>query len=272
MKRASIAAIAIMVIVVVIVAAFAYEEYVYYTPGKILGPVETVTVQGNGSTIVIPSGETIVINSTDNGARAGPMISATSPIYHYVICELHVKGYYILTGSWHSTVASLFLVYGNMTVFIDPPRPYETHGIINRTLSPGYYTIEIGGWVGDRIAITGSIVAKSYYPYRVGSFYLPSGTVITGPRTYSVYLNQSASLTGSFTVGGAFWFSINSSSGSSSFGSYNSSSKPLLHSFNPFGQNSFPPVGPGMVDVTFAEGTFYINQTMEFVYYVDSST
>ncbi|MCL6002520.1 MAG: hypothetical protein M1556_02605 [Candidatus Thermoplasmatota archaeon] len=271
MKEATIVAMAIGVVAIVILTAFAFSD-IYSSPGKNLGPVGVAALQGNGSTVIIPADKTIIINSADSGAPAGPMVTSTSPIYHYVTYEIQARGYYILTGSWRSTVSSLFLVDGINTVFIDPPSPYETQGTVEKTLSPGDYYIEIGGWVGDRVTITSSIEAKSYFPYVVGSFNLPSGTTLTGPKTYSVYLNQSASLMGSFTVGGAFWFSISSSSGSASFGSYNTTSKPSLYVFNPFSQYSSPPVGPGLVNITFAQGTFYINQTLEFIYYVDNST
>jgi hypothetical protein len=271
MKRAIVAVIAVVVAVTVILTAFALNEYIYSSQRENLGKVVTVTVQGNGSTVIIPSGRTITITSNDRWAYAGPVINASSPKYYYVTFELHVKGYYILTGSWQSTVFSLFILC-NSKICMGPPAPDQTQGAVRQTISPGYYLIEIGGWLGDNVTITSSIEATSYHPYPVGSFYLPSGTVITGPKTYSTYLNESACLIGSFTVEGAFSFSVNGDNGSFSFGSSNTSAKPLLYKFNPFFPNSPRPFSPGFVNITFAEGTFYINQTMEFVYYVDSST
>ncbi len=269
MRKVVIAAMVIAVVAIVIVAALEYNQYVYYSRGGSYGNMGTITIQGNGTATIIPAGKTITITSNDMGARAGPVITSSSPIYHYVSYQLDVFGYYILTGSWHSTVSSFVEVYFNGAISMEPPTPYETQGSLKQTLETGTYYIVIGGWVGDSITMTRSIEARSYHPYVVGSFSLPSGIVITGPKTYSLYLNQSASLNGSFTVGGAFWFSVSGPYNSFSFGSYNTSAEPTTYSFNPFARNS-PSIGPGLVNVTFLEGTFYINQTLEFIYFVNN--
>ena len=266
MKKAIVVIVAAILVIVTI-------GILFYSPGQLHNPLEVISVQGNvSSSVVIPSGKTIAITPWDEGMRGGAMITFSTPIFHSVTYELNVEGYYIITGSWKSTGETLFFVVKNQTVFMEFPTPNKSSGILNQTLSPGIYAIIIGGWVGDVVSITSSVELRSYVPHKVGSFMIPSGTVIVGPKTYSIYLDQPASLSGSFTVGGSYWFSLENSSFSSSFGSYNSSSEPYLYSFDPFSPNSQPPLNPGFYNLSFAKGTFYINQTMEFVYIFDYST
>ncbi|MGC8655804.1 MAG: hypothetical protein ACP5TG_04840 [Thermoplasmata archaeon] len=106
MRKVVIAAMVIAVVAIVIVAALEYNQYVYYSRGGSYGNMGTITIQGNGKATIIPAGKAITITSNDMGARAGPVITSSSPIYHYVSYQLDVFGYYILTGSWHSTVTS----------------------------------------------------------------------------------------------------------------------------------------------------------------------
>lgn len=274
MKRVILIAVAVTIIIVVVATGFAYYEYTYHSPGGKYALAGTFYVQGNKSAVIFPSGTTIVVNSTDVGSPDGPMVTSTSPIHHSIFYNIEVKGYYLFTGSWQSSGESFLYIYSSSTptVTMEPPYPFENHGTIDQTLPTGNYTVWIGGYVGDRISITRGWKLEPSSSHQVGSFYVPAGSVVEGLKTYSFYLNESASLAGSFTVGGSYLFSINSSSGSSSSGSYNSSLRPSLFSFNLTGTDYAFQLDPGHCDVTFAEGTFYINQTLELVYYFDNST
>ncbi len=216
MKRVILIAVAVTIIIVVVATGFAYYEYTYHSPGGKYALAGTFYVQGNKSAVIFPSGTTIVVNSTDVGSPDGPMVTSTSPIHHSIFYSIEVRGYYLFTGSWQSSGESFLYIYSSSTpiVTMEPPYPFENHGTIDQTLPTGNYTIWIGGYVGDRISIIRGWKLEPSSPHQVGSFYVPAGSVVEEPKTYSFYLNESASLAGSFTVGGSYWFSINSSRGS----------------------------------------------------------
>lgn len=218
----------------------------------------------------LQSGAVITITSSDTKEVGGGEIvegGFSTNGYYAVIYHLEVRNYSLIRGSWQSNGGSLVWLYGNGEVYMGTPLPEKTEGVLNQTMVPGNYTLIIGGHPGDRITITSSIQIENFTLVEATSFNIPAGTYISSIRTYTFYLNEPAELVGEFTTGGAFYYSLFSSPQGYGFsvGCSNNSEKPVSTQFSisldaPFYQ-------AGYYNLTFGSGTFYVNQTLEFIYF-----
>lgn len=225
------------------------------------------------TSVILKSGTVLNISSSDTKMIGGAEIhNFTTNGYYAQEYRLNVGNYSIISGSWESSGKTLFWIFGSNEIFMETPLPEETHGILNQTLLPAEYTIVIGGYPGDTVSITSPIALRNYTPYQIGSFSIASGVHISSPKTYSFYLNEPGLLVGAFTTGGGeYSYSLHNSNGNG-FGvmCFNTSAKPTLNSFNISWYSQT--YSPGYYNLTFSEGTFYVNQNMEFLYYYDNST
>lgn len=261
------AILATIIVVVMTVAGTAiYVHYDTSVPGT-MNPSSLVSLH---------SGTVIPITLADRAMYGGAAIPHE---FYGIEFNLSLNGYYIITGSWESTGKSLVLIVGDNEFYAEFPLPDESRGILNQTLLPssyGNYTLIIGGYPGDVIRITRSIEVQSYTPSQVGSLSIPAGTEIYSPKVYSSYLDRPCVLVGSFTTGGGTYsYSFSNSPSSNNWATtsvtnYNSSAKPAFIEFN-LSQNPIV-FGPGNCSVSFGGGTFYVNQTLLFLFVYDDSS
>ncbi|MEM4056914.1 MAG: hypothetical protein QW578_07750 [Thermoplasmatales archaeon] len=252
--------IAIVISAMITAGGFLYVHEVYNPPenGKI------------PSSLPIPSGTTIVISTSDRKEIGGLVITASTLHYYAITYEINVTGRYILTGSWSSSGETLVYLFVNNQPYMETPVPDELNGNLNQTIWNGSYTLVIGGYPGDVIHINKEIEISSYVPYVVGTFIIPSGTYVNSPRTYFFNLNKPAILIGEFTAEGCpYEYVLNGTSGGFSVGCYNSSSKPVVVSFSTVINSHL--MNPGNYEFEFVTGNFYVNSTLEFLYYYDLS-
>lgn len=188
----------VAVVLIIIVGVTTYTGITYYSPGGEYWNAGVFSVQRNASKVIFHLGATIVINSSDVGSRDGPMSSSFSKIHHSISYLLDVKGYYLLTGSWRSSGESFLYIYNSsrLVVTLEPPYPFENHGTINMALSPGNYTIWMGGYVGDRISITSDWKLDCYSSENV-TLTLPqsANNTTSNPQTF-LFHNVSFTLFG----------------------------------------------------------------------------
>ncbi|MEM4091208.1 MAG: hypothetical protein QXQ46_10820 [Thermoplasmatales archaeon] len=251
--------IAIVISAMITAGGFLYVHEVYNSPanGKI------------PSSLPIPSGTTIVISTSDRKEIGGLVITASTLPYYAITYEINVTGCYILTGSWSSSGETLVYLFVNNQPYMETPVPDELSGNLDQMIWNGSYTLVIGGYPGDVIHINKEIEISSYVPSAVGKFIIPSGTYVNSPRTYFFHLNKPAILIGEFTAEGCpYEYMLNGTNGTSggfSVGCYNSSAKPVVVSFSTITNSHL--MNPGNYEFEFVTGNFYVNSTVEFLYY-----
>lgn len=208
------------------------------------------------------------ITITNNDVKmlgGGAIINFRNNGYYAVEYNLDLHNYSIVTGKWISTGRSTVWVSGN-GASMELPYPSVTRGSLNMTLVPGKYTLIFGGHPGDVISITDDIAIRSYVPHQIGNFSIPSGTHIYSATTYHFHLNLPGEMAGAFTTPhGVYSINLRSSNGLGfSSNCMNSSAKPDTTTMS-LGPNMVV-YGPGYYNLSFSAG-FYINQTLEFLYY-----
>lgn len=228
------------------------------------------------ASVILHSGTVITINSSDHVMQGGALGNYT---FYEIEYNLSLSSYRILSGSWKSTGLSLVWIEGDNELILEYPIPHETHGFLNQTLLPstyGNYTLVVAGYPGDKISIMSSIELTNYTPSQVGTFSIPVGTEINSPEIYSFYLDRPGVMVGSFYTGrGAYSYSFLNSPSNNAWGStfvsdYNSSAMPALTKFS-LSQDLLV-FGPGNCSIYFGGGTFYVNQTISFLFFYDNSS
>jgi hypothetical protein len=221
-------------------------------------------LSGKSPLNILNAGSVIVINSLDKEMVGGAAIPTK---YYGITYNLDLKGNFILSGTWSSTNKSIVWLMNDNVTYMELPTPRETHGVLNQTIFAGYYTLIIGGYIGDRILITSSI-KTSYNPFKVGSFKIPAGSYFydyNGTSSFSLNLSEPAILVGSLYAKSNYGISLTSDNGQR-FST--SASGPYLIKF---GLNNGI-YYPGSYDLSFWGTVFYVNQTLEFIYYYDNSS
>lgn len=261
------------VLATAIVVVIALASIIVYNQG----PIDFTNRANTPASIILHSGTIITINSSDHAIRGGA--GARDYTFYGIEYNLSLSGYYVLSGSWKSTGKSLVWIVGDNELIVEYPVPNEMHGILNQTLLPstyGNYTLVVAGYLGDKISIMSSIELENYSPIQVGSFSIPAGTQINSTKVYSVYLDRPGVMVGSFnTAGGIYSYSFSNSPSNNRWSStsetdYNSSALPALVKFT-LSQNPLI-FGPGNCSIDFSGGTFYVNQTIEFLLFYDNSS
>ena len=216
----------------------------------------------------LTSGTQITINSNDSRMIGGALIiSFKDNGYYAALYNLDLKNYSIVTGGWKSTGKSLLWVRDNGIPHLSTPYPYYKSGTLNLTVSPGNYTLVIGGELGDVITILNNITIKSYVPKIIGNFTIPAGTAINSTTTYTFHLNQPGEMVGKLrTPSGVYSISLQGSGGGFGILCQNSSARASNMSFQ-LGPTS-QIYTPGAYNLTLSGG-FQVIQTLEFKYYYD---
>lgn len=237
-----------------------------------LQPSSDSTVRPFPMSSGLKAGTHFTITKNDGKMMGGTeMVSFQKNGYYAIEYSVKIVKNSIITGSWNSTGESIIWVLIDRAAYMETPFPDATSGILNQTLTPGQYTLVIGGHPGDVISISSSIEIRNSKTYQVSDLYIPSGTHIDSQTTYPFHLNQSGELVGTLaTPPGDYTLSMYSSAGLGfTTACSNSSAVPSTISFS-YGPNS-QVYGPGNYNITFSGG-FYVKQTVEFLYYCDNSS
>lgn len=252
---------ALLVTAVVAVAGIAVYVHMGIPSGNSSHPALSDLQKGTHITITANDkkmiGGTVVTSFLNNG-------------YYGLTYNIDPTNYSILSGSWSSTSKSLVWLYIDNVSYFSTPLPESTSGVLNQTLSPGHYTLVIGGYPGDVISIMNPILLNGYVPSQVGNFSIAAGTHVRSATSYLFNLSQPGELVGDLTSpAGKYSLSLYNTTGIGFGESCNNSSAkpgPLQFTLSP----EYQALAPGHYNLSLSSG-FYVNSTIHILYFYDYS-